>query len=101
MMNDVKSRTPIACPPCESAPTGPTSQDTQKGVPAPDNRRAGKTSFMLSAAARLALDELMPMWNFPSKGEAVTQALLYLQHQSRSNAVSRLPVIKEYSDREG
>jgi hypothetical protein len=47
---------------------------------------------MLGEPGHNALEELMPMWNFPSKGEAVTHALLYLLHQSKRDAVLRLPV---------
>ena len=59
------------------------------------NLGSRKTSFMLGQAAHEALAELMPMWGFPSKGEAVTHALLYLLHQSKADAVSRLPLAQE------
>jgi hypothetical protein len=62
----------------------PSSEPTSLGT--------RKTSFMLGEDARRALDELMSLWPFPSKAEAVTHGLLYLAHQSKKGRVSRLPV---------
>lgn len=77
--------------------TGPaaTARETRpKASSEPTRPGARKTSFMLSELGRKALEELMPMWEFPNQGEAVAQALLYLLHQSKRDAVRRLPAVE-------
>lgn len=88
---------PISSPETEldTAPAAPTRKGTRRPSSEPTGLGTRKTSFMLGEPGHEALAELMPIWGFPSKGEAVTQALLYLLHQSRADAVSRLPVVKE------
>lgn len=88
--------TPISSPEIQ-LDTGPvaTARDTRlKASSKPTRPGARKTSFHLSELGRKALEELIPMWEFPSQGEAVTQALLYLLHQSKRDAVRRLPAVE-------
>ena len=79
----------------ETDQAAPARKGQRRPSSAPTSHGTRKTSFMLGQVAQEALAELMPMWGFPSKGEAVTHALLYLLHQSKADAVSRLPLEQE------
>jgi len=85
---------PISSPETEleTAPAAPTRQSRRRPSSEPTGLGTRKTSFMLDERGRAALAGLMPMWGFPSKGVAVTQALVYLLHQSKKDVVRKLPV---------
>jgi hypothetical protein len=91
------SSTPVSIPesPTDTAPAAPTRKGARRPSGEPTSLGTRKTSLMLGEPGHEALAALMPMWGFPSKGEAVTHALLYLLHQSKADAVSRLPLAQE------
>lgn len=76
----------------DTDPASPSRKSRRRPSSEPTSLGTRKTSFMLGEDARSALDELMSLWPFPSKAEAVTHGLLYLAHQSKKGRVSRLPV---------
>lgn len=86
--------TPISSPEThlDTGPAAPSRKSRRRPSSEPTSLGTRKTSFMLGEDARKALDELMSLWPFPSKAEAVTHGLLYLVHQSKKGRVSRLPV---------